>query len=150
MYNLYFKLNDNNIYMRSMQYMIAVDGEGKEVVEFYNPELFISVEEYFKQAEYVGYFAERTESISNAQASNQQAFALLYKTENLGIGYEVDTNSYKLLPKEYMYNSWVYSDECTSVETNKVHIVKSLLMKNMKTNSLIENEVKKLNRIKKK
>lgn len=145
MYNLYFKLNDNNIYMRSMQYMTAVDGEGKEVAEFYNPEIFISVEEYFKQAEYVGYFVERTEPIFNAQA-----FALLYKTENLGIGYEVETNSYKLLPKEYMDNNWVYSDECTSVETNKVHIVKSLLMKNMKTNSLIENEVKKLNRIKKK
>ena len=150
MYNLYFKLNDNNIYMRSMQYMTAVDGEGKEVVEFYNPELFISVEEYFKQAEYVGYFAERTEPISIAQASNQQAFALLYKTENLGIGYELDTNSYKLLSKEYMDNNLVYSDECTSVETNKVHIVKSLLMQNMKTNSLIENEIKKLDRIKKK
>lgn len=51
MYNLYFKLEDpkkQNVYIRTMQYMITVNSEGREVVEFYDPEKFILVDDYFR------------------------------------------------------------------------------------------------------
>lgn len=54
MYNLYFKLDDDNlnIYMKTMQYMTTINSEGKEIVELYDPEKFILVEEYFKNKNY--------------------------------------------------------------------------------------------------
>ena len=154
MYNLYFKLNDNNIYMRSMQYMTAINRDGKEVVEFYNPELFIFVEEYFKQAEYIG-------RISSYDITNEH-FILLYDSNMLGIGYNIDTDVYEIIPHEVMelyrssYNYiWDYENQNVSIEPTE--IVRTMLKKrrevfvnkiNGRTSEELEYEIKKLERIK--
>lgn len=166
MYNLYFKLSDSEkIYMRSMQYMTTLDSKGNEYVEFYHEEKFISVNEFFKNADYIGKYAQRVKPVqcgeySDISYTDEDNFVMLYATNKFGIGYDIDTNSYDFITEKYMRdyktNGWQFGKECTPCVTKPEEIVRTVLKetldsaysKNNKVNKEMAYNYNKLERMK--
>lgn len=147
MYNLYFKkelvdneVNADLIFVRTMKYVTALNEHKKEVVEFYDPERFIPAADYFKKAQLVGQYAERAvpttcgnlEDVSYMNEGNTNNFVLIYITDELGIGYDIESESYEIIPttycKDYKQGGWKLNGVCDVVNTMPEIIAKKLLL----------------------
>ena len=106
MNNLYFKktMDDssasNLVYMKTMCYMTSIDEKGKEIVEMYDEDKFISVNEYFNKATLINKFASRVKpvkigKIDDISFINEDKYSynyiLIYANKDLGIGYDLET-----------------------------------------------------------
>ena len=123
MFNLYFKLSDNfdqKIYMRSMKYMTALDENGNEYVEIYKPETFVSVEEFFKEATYIG---------QTVVDKSGKQYAILYRTNQLLINYNIDSKEYEVLNTKLLNGNLSISDLKISdnIEKNPFTIIRAML-----------------------
>ena len=152
MYNIYFKLNEENpqkkdlVYMRSMNMMTA-NNNGKEVFAFYDPKNFIQADEYFEKAELISQFV-RCPNLRLSQNKEDKAlahFVLIYATDQLGIGYNLESESYEIISSKYMKNykkgTWEFVGPCETVFKDKYIIIKTLLQQKNKP-EVVEVKVK--------
>ena len=117
------KLSDNfdqKIYMRSMKYMTALDENGNEYVEIYKPETFVSVEEFFKKATYIG---------QTVVDKSGKQYAILYRTNQLLINYNIDSKEYEVLNTKLLNGNLSISDLKISdnIEKNPFTIIRAML-----------------------
>lgn len=121
MINLYFKLSDNSdkkVYMRTMKYMTTLDENGNEHVEIYQPEKFISTDDYFKKAKLIARQAH--DKVGNV-------YNLVYGLNNLYINYSVTDNTFELVNGENKDMAISASKILDNIETTPVLIVKNML-----------------------
>ena len=153
MNNLYFKkslydfFDCNLIYKRTMEYMVATDIYGNEFPRIYSQHEFISVDEYFNTAEKIYKYASRIKpvtigNIDDAAFFNEykkkKSFILLYASKELGIGYDLETETYEIIPKEYICDyktgGWRFGKEVLPICPTKEDIIKFLLNNDVKEN----------------
>ncbi len=146
MNNLYFKktMDDssasNLVYMKTMCYMTSIDEKGKEIVEMYDEDKFISVNEYFNKATLINKFASRVKpvkigKIDDISFINEDKYSynyiLIYANKDLGIGYDLETESYEVIPTIYIcdYNcgGWKLGAEVSTLQTDKKFVIRNIL-----------------------
>ena len=153
MFNLYFKLSDDfeqKIYMRSMKYMTTLDTMGNEYVEIYDPKKFISLEEYFEKAKFIGrYLTDYDEN----------KLVLLYDSNILGIGYNLENEEYEIIPAAIMmqyHNTYCFDlgDKADKIETEPTKVISNILKNRLKksnnynhVNLAMEENVKRLSKV---